>query len=210
MKRSVSHVAVVDREKCTACKTCIHTCPVEAVTLEVREGKPKALVDERECQACLICVNRCPEMAIRLEARSSPRVFGLEVEGPVPEAVETICRNAHMYPEQIVCYCHRIKAKEIVTAILSGARTPEQVSRMTGARTGCGILCITGVIRLLKAGGLKLEAAPGHQWYGSTLSIWDLPDEVLRKYDGSYYLLKGKETMDEVFAGKGVRVHERE
>ncbi len=203
-------MAVVDREKCTACKTCIHICPVVAITLEDDKGRPKARIDERECQACLICINRCPERAIRLEARSAPLTFGLEVTRPLTEEVEMICQKAHMYPDQIICYCHRIQAKEIVTAILSGAKTPEQVSRMTGARTGCGILCITGVIRLLQAGGLKLEGAPGHQWYGSTLSIWDLPDEVLRKYDESYYLLEDRNTMNEVFSGKGVRVHESE
>ena len=58
---------------------------------------------------------------------------------------------AHMYPDQVICYCHRVQAKEIAAAILQGARTPEDISRLTGARTGCGTLCITGMIRLLKS-----------------------------------------------------------
>ena len=29
--RTVTHVAVVDREKCAGCKTCVQICPVTAI-----------------------------------------------------------------------------------------------------------------------------------------------------------------------------------
>jgi ferredoxin len=200
--RTVTHVAVVDREKCAGCKTCVQICPVTAIEMDQEEGKPKAVIDEKECQACLICVMRCPEKAIAMEPRTSPLKIGVELTAVPPEEVATLCRRAHMYPEQIVCYCHRVQAKEIAAAILSGAKTPEHVSRMTGARTGCGILCRTGVIRLLRAAGHELKQAPGWQWYGTTASIWDLPEEVLRKYDRDYYLLRDRKDINEVFPGE--------
>jgi ferredoxin len=203
MARIITQLAIVDRQKCTGCKTCVQICPVTAIKLQEEEGKPKAVIDEQYCQACTLCVTRCPEIAITMNSRNSPLKIGMEVSQASSEEVATICHKAHMYPDQIVCYCHRIQAKEIAGAILSGAKTPEEVSRMTGARTGCGVLCITGVVRLLRAAGLKIERAPGYQWYGTTVSIWDLPDEVVQKYDKGYYLLRDRKDLDEIFPGGG-------
>jgi hypothetical protein len=59
------------------------------------------------------------------------------------------------------------------------------------------------VIRLLRATGLEIERAPGYQWYGNTVSIWDLPDEVMQKYDKEYYLLRDRKDLDEIFPGGG-------
>jgi ferredoxin len=201
MTKIVTHSSVVDWEKCTGCKTCINVCPVIAIKLDGTRKEPKARINKEECQACTICITRCPEHAISLELRDSPLTIGVDVTAVSSEKITTICRNAHMYPNQIVCYCHRIQAQEVVAAILLGAKTPEQVSIMTGARTGCGVLCITSVIRLLRAAGLELNRAPGFQWNGDMTSIWELPDEVLKKYDKEYYLLKDQESLNEVFPG---------
>jgi len=54
--------AVVDKEKCNACGTCVDACPVEAITL-----KEKASVDKDNCTECGVCVDECPEGAITLE-----------------------------------------------------------------------------------------------------------------------------------------------
>jgi ferredoxin len=201
MRKIVTHSSLVDWQKCIGCKTCINVCPVTAIKLVETKKEPKAVVDRNECQACTICITRCPEYAIELELRASPLIIGMDVTEVSSEEIATICRSAHMYPNQIVCYCHRIQAQEVVAAILSGAQTPEQVSRMTGARTGCGVLCITSVIRLLRAAGLELTRAPGYQWNGNITSIWDLPDEILRKYDRNYYLLKDRESLNEILPG---------
>lgn len=54
--------ATVDKEKCTACGTCVDTCPVEAIKVE-----DKAIVDEENCIDCGTCVDECPEKAITVE-----------------------------------------------------------------------------------------------------------------------------------------------
>lgn len=203
MARIVTQLAVVDRQKCTGCKTCVQICPVAAIKLKKEEGKPKAIIDKKYCQACTICMTRCPEIAITMKLRSSPLKIGIEVSQASSKEVAMICHKAHMYPDQIVCYCHRIQAKEVAAAILSGAKTPEQVARMTGVRTGCTTLCITAVIRLLRAAGLEMDRAPGYQWYGKTVSIWDLPEEVMQKYDKEYYLIRDRKDLDEIFPGGG-------
>jgi len=199
--RLESQVSVVDREKCIGCKTCAQICPVEAIRLEKANGKAKALIDGKYCQACGICVSRCPEKAIGMRLRSAPLEIGIDAMKISDKEMHTICEAAHMYPDQIVCYCRRVQVKEIVAAILAGAKTPEEVARMTGARTGCGVLCINGVIRLLRASGLELKQAAGYQWYGNTISIWTLPDDIMKKFDEEFYLIRDRKAIDEVFPG---------
>ena len=54
-------VVKIDEEKCTACGTCIDTCPVAALKIN---GKAK--VDSDTCIDCGSCVDECPEEAISL------------------------------------------------------------------------------------------------------------------------------------------------
>lgn len=51
---------IVDRDKCTACETCISVCPFTAI--EMKEGK--AFINEY-CQICMACLTACPEGAIK-------------------------------------------------------------------------------------------------------------------------------------------------
>lgn len=203
--KTVYQVALVDQENCSGCGICSRICPVLAIKMEKIDGKRLALVDEQRCQACTICATRCPNHAISMASRAFPICVGVKVDD-VTKEVKDICRAAHMYPDQIVCYCHRIQAKEIVTAILEGAKTPEEVAQKTGARTGCGVLCITGVIRLLRAAGVELGKAPGYQWYGIKAFIWDIPQDIMLKYP-QYYLVEDREAINRIFPG-GERVDE--
>jgi len=50
----------IDRDKCTACESCIGVCPYEAIV--IKEGR--ALINEY-CQMCSICLTVCPEGAIK-------------------------------------------------------------------------------------------------------------------------------------------------
>jgi len=198
--RIVNKVAVIDEEKCTGCGTCVKICPVEAIRLEKNAGKRLAVVDKDMCLGCTICFSRCPEYAVKMVQRESPLRVGIELEGVSEKRIAEICQAAHMFPEQIVCYCRRITAKEIAAAIIQGAKTPEDISRATAARTGCGVLCISGVIRLLRAAGIKLNKASGAQWYGAKVSIWDLPKKVQEKYS-EYYIEEDLRDMNNLFPG---------
>jgi ferredoxin len=50
----------VDIEKCSACETCIDTCPTEAISMV--DGH--AFIDVDECIECGACAEECPEEAI--------------------------------------------------------------------------------------------------------------------------------------------------
>ena len=55
--------AVVNKEKCTGCGTCVDLCPVEAIKLEDNI----AVVDADQCVDCGSCENECPVEAIKIE-----------------------------------------------------------------------------------------------------------------------------------------------
>ncbi|KYK21458.1 ferredoxin [Thermoplasmatales archaeon SG8-52-2] len=55
--------AVVDKEKCTGCGSCVEACPVDAIKVE----NDKAIIDNDECIDCGTCVDECPEGAISLD-----------------------------------------------------------------------------------------------------------------------------------------------
>jgi heterodisulfide reductase subunit A len=57
--------ARVDRDKCSACLTCVRTCPFHAPHVD-EEGK--AAVTVELCQACGCCVAACPSGALSLPA----------------------------------------------------------------------------------------------------------------------------------------------
>lgn len=198
--KTVNRMAVVHDELCNGCGACSRVCPVIAIDFKKAEVGRKAFVDIEICQGCNICVSRCPQKAMTLEPRSEFKNIGIS-DIVVDKAIEELCEAAHMYPEQVVCFCHRVQAKEIAKAVLLGAKTPEDVSRMTGARAGCGVLCITGVIRLLQAAGVELAKAPGNQWYGKMATIWEIPEAVMEKYGKQYYLKDDQEYMKKMFPG---------
>ena len=52
--------AVVDRDVCVGCESCVGTCPVEAISMT--DGK--AGVDASTCVECGSCVSTCPVSAI--------------------------------------------------------------------------------------------------------------------------------------------------
>ncbi len=201
--RTVRNLAVVDAERCNACALCVRICPTQAISLE-RLGQRRwlAVVDQQKCLDCTLCATRCPTYAVAMVAREVPIEVGATVMAVSKEAIASVCRSAHMYPDQVICYCHRVRAGEIAAAILQGAETPEEVALATGARTGCGTLCITGVVRLLRAAGIALGKAPGYQWYGIKTSIWEAPLELQAKYP-QYRLVEDLQAMDGVFPRQG-------
>jgi len=199
--RTTKKIAEINLDLCNGCTTCVKVCPVVAIKMEkTTEGKikQKAKIDPKICTACTICVARCPQEAIKMSDRSEPISVGVKVEKVTPE-IEAICTAAHMFPDQIICYCNRVDAKEIAQAIIEGAKTPDEISRRTGARVGCGVLCHTGIIRLLKGAGIALGKAPGYQWY-DIKTIWDVPKEFSKKYP-EFYVEEDKKAIANIFPG---------
>lgn len=179
--RTVRMLAVVDPALCTGCTICDRVCPTLAIKTDRKVHL--AAVDEGRCAGCPACEQRCPEGAIRMVVREKPVEIGVAIPPEERERIAAICRKARFHPEQLVCYCTGTRADEAVAAILQGAHTPEEISLRTGIRTGCTVECLQPMLRLLDAAGHAPTPPPGGwQWYGKTLTAWDIPAETKRKY----------------------------
>ena len=193
----VNHVAVIDYGLCRKCPFCVRACPTNAISWDANRD-PVVRVEGSKCLDCTICMTRCPHHAISMQARNAPLTYGVDWTLADPKEVTRLCRTAHMHPEQIICFCRQTMSREVAAAILLGHRTPEELSIATGIRTGCGVLCITSVLRLLKAAGIEDLKAPGWQWYGTYATIWDLPPEAFEKYP-EYFLKEDLEAANELY-----------
>jgi len=188
--RVVNMYAEVDRVKCTGCGVCEKVCPTRSIEVVGEKKERKAVVDIDSCVGCGACVERCQFEAVTIENLDSPRIIGVDPGSVEREKIQEICLRAKLHPEQVICFCTGTRAEEVAAAILMGASSPEEVSRRTGARTGCKVECIQPVLRLLKAAGKEpVPVEKGWQWYGITPTIWDIPEEVVEKYSarGFYF-----------------------
>jgi bacterioferritin-associated ferredoxin len=123
-------------------------------------------------------------MAISLKELDTPYTVSVKVHASTKEQVREICVRANLHPESIVCFCTSTRAMEIAAAILKGANSPEDISKMTGARTGCGVLCIEPIFRLMLAAGLDLGAPPQTDiWYPTVPTLWEIPNSLAEKYE---------------------------
>jgi Fe-S-cluster-containing hydrogenase component 2 len=176
--RRVYSVAQVDPTLCIGDRICENICPTGAI----RMVNKKAVVDDERCAACLKCMDYCEEGAIRLIPRAQALLLRADPSDVDPDQLEALCRRAHLHSEDVICPCTSTSAGEVGAAILKGARTPEEVSRMTGVRTACGMWCMALVQELLRAHGLKITPPKGFKWYEVKTALWNVPDEVIRKY----------------------------
>ena len=62
----------VDEETCTLCGTCVEVCPVEALSMNGKEGGEPLTVNEDLCIGCGQCVYQCPEDAMELKEVRNP------------------------------------------------------------------------------------------------------------------------------------------
>ena len=62
-------VAVIDKDKCTACSECVDECPNQVLRIVgfkfIIQHKHVKVVEYDNCTGCLSCVEVCPEDAIR-------------------------------------------------------------------------------------------------------------------------------------------------
>jgi Fe-S-cluster-containing hydrogenase component 2 len=185
--RVVNYMAVIDESSCTGCKRCETVCPPAAIKVVEKIAR----VDEKKCLACTKCWHLCPEHSITMAERPDELIIGIDFDEVDSEAIEELCKKAHFFPEQFVCACTLTLAKEVAAAIILGAKSPEDVTAMTGVRSGCAIYCMGPILRLLKAHGVEIQEPGDHRWYDLSLSLWDVSDEVAEKYPG-YYLKEDK------------------
>lgn len=144
-------------------------------------------LNSEACRGCMNCEERCPSSAITIEPLDKPFFVGVDPSQFDAEEIYKICKEARVHPKQIICYCTNTTAEEIVASILNGARTPEDISRMTGARTGCTVLCIQSIVRLLEASGYPVLPGETHQCYGKTFTIWDVDSNLKMQYETKGY-----------------------
>jgi Fe-S-cluster-containing hydrogenase component 2 len=185
--KAVNYISRIDEKKCTGCKRCEIVCPPAAITVVDKIAK----VDKKKCLACAKCWHLCPEYAVTMVPRPDELFVGVDFEDVDQDAIEDLCRKAHLFPEQFVCACTLTLAKEAAAAIIKGAKTPEEVTAMTGVRSGCAIYCMIGILRMLKAYDVEIQPPKNQRWYDLSLSLWDVPTVVAEKYPG-YYLKEDK------------------
>jgi len=176
--KKVYMLAVVDEEKCIGDKICENVCPTGAI----RVVEKKAKVDDTKCAACLKCVDACGEQAIRMIPRPETLVLRVDPTAVDQDELHELCRKAKLDPEEPICLCTLTQAKEVAAAILNGAATPEEVTRMTGIRTSCAMWCMAPVLRLLQAHHVEMSPPSGYRWYNVEAALWEIPEEVARKY----------------------------
>lgn len=181
--------AISEAERCLSCEChmCEKVCPTGAI--EIVQKKTK--VDEEKCVACCKCWDACPENAIKIVPRPEPIVFGLDPAEVDQTELNKLCAKANLNPRQYLCLCSETRVNEAAAAVLKGAKSPEEISLMTGARSGCGLYCMEPMLRLLKAHGVDISPAKGDRWYNITPNVWDVPPDVAKRYPG-YYLEEDK------------------
>lgn len=176
--KKVYEIAWIDQARCVGDQVCLNVCPTGAIRMIER----KARVEESMCVACFKCLDVCNEGAVRSVPLSESRTLRVDPADVDQTALADLCRRANLRPDEPICLCTLTQAKEAAAAILKGASSPEAVALMTGIRTSCAMWCMAPLLRLLQAHGADMSPSSGHRWYNTQTGVWNIPDEVARKY----------------------------
>lgn len=71
------YVVQIDTQYCTGCDACIHTCPHQALTIDLDAAQ--YIIHPQQCTGCRICVDICHVSAIQLEQWQTAQVTHLDL-----------------------------------------------------------------------------------------------------------------------------------
>jgi Fe-S-cluster-containing hydrogenase component 2 len=181
MPKRIRMLAEVIGENCTGCSLCVQVCPTVALGMRDRRpdepgpGRKIAELDPSACYNAQTCLEICPDHAIVMRQLDPPFDVGHDLPEVPAEEIAALCARAGYSPEREICLCTNTSAGEMANAILAGAKSPEEISLMTAARTGCVELCHQPILHLLAAGGHAEEPKnppSGFQWYGHSATLF--------------------------------------
>jgi Ni,Fe-hydrogenase III small subunit/formate hydrogenlyase subunit 6/NADH:ubiquinone oxidoreductase subunit I len=145
---------VIDLKKCNQCNRCIHSCPLDAISMHPRDESLQINIDE--CIFCHTCVDICPQQAITMTTR-----FELAKHHREPNYKEKRIINDHMLSDQ---------EYEVI-----GAQLKENIKKYfgrslhirevdAGSCNGCDneINALNGPYNDLERFGISFVASPRH------------------------------------------------
>ena len=66
----------IDEESCTGCGICVDECPVDAISMKIKEAE----INMAECIRCGICHDVCPQESVRHDSEKIPDMIKTNVE----------------------------------------------------------------------------------------------------------------------------------
>lgn len=138
----------------------------------------RASVDAERCIDCGLCWEHCSHEAITMRVLEQPIIHQTPLAPPERnQELFEICRKAHVYPEECICYCSLTSAAEIISAILAGAHTLEDLALATGVRGGCSFYCSQELLRIFDAAGYPQTPRDDGSWYKIDTNLWTITEE---------------------------------
>ncbi len=186
--RKIYLSASVNPDLCTGDKICENICVTKAIVVSSR----LAQVNENRCVNCKRCMDSCPAQAISMKQRDEVLVLKIIIDDVNADQINELCTQANLRPDEPICLCTLTTAKEVAAAVLKGAKTPDDVTLMTGARSACGMWCIAPIFRIMNAYYDDLPESDNSRWYNIKSDLWNADTEVDHKYP-EYRLEEDKE-----------------
>ena len=138
----------------------------------------RASVDAERCIDCGLCWEHCNHGAITMRVLDQPIIHQTPLAPPeLNDQLFAICKKAHVYPEEAICYCSLTTAAEIISAILAGAHTLEDLALATGVRGGCSFYCSQELLRIFDAAGYPQTPRDDGSWYKIDTNLWTITEE---------------------------------